>query len=37
MMKNKIVNILLVGCMILPLNTFALEKQEVVLRRYVFS
>lgn len=29
-MKNKIINILLVGCMVIPLNTFALEKQEVV-------
>lgn len=29
-MKNKIVNILIALCMVLPLNTFALEKQEVV-------
>lgn len=29
-MKNKLVNMLLVGCMIIPINTFALEKQEVV-------
>lgn len=29
-MKNKVLNILLVGCIMLPLNTFALEKQEVV-------
>ncbi len=31
-MKNKLVNILilLVGCMIIPMNAFALEKQEVV-------
>lgn len=29
-MKNKIVNILITLCMLLPLNTFALEKQEVV-------
>ena len=29
-MKNKLLNILLVGCMVLPINTYALEKQEVV-------